>query len=78
MHVAETDRNDVYYINLRALSYRFECILYRLILRRWRQSEHTDWSEWAAQRLQSAILELDTIAMRVLSSGTLHDFPAPL
>jgi hypothetical protein len=78
MHVGGNTGTDVYYLNIQALSYRFECILCRLIRRCWQQSQHTDWSEWAKQRLRSAILELDTIAMRVLASGTLQDFPMSL
>jgi len=75
MHVGGNNGTDVYYLNMQALSYRFECILCRLIRRCWQQPQHADWSEWAKQRLRSAILELDTIAMRVLASGTLQDFP---
>ena len=78
MHIREDTGTDVYYLNIRAMSYRFECILCRLIRRSWQQSEHADWSEWAKQRLRSAILELDAISVRVLSSGTLQDFPVPL
>ncbi|RDL30386.1 uncharacterized protein BP5553_10264 [Venustampulla echinocandica] len=75
MHVGGNTGTDVYYLNIQAMSYRFECILCRLIRRYWQQSQHADWREWAKQRLRSAILELDTIAMRVLASGTLQDFP---
>ncbi|KAI1137545.1 fungal-specific transcription factor domain-containing protein [Hypoxylon sp. FL0543] len=75
MHVDGNTGTDVYYMNIQALSYRFECILCRLIRRRWQRSHHVDWSEWAKQRLHSAILELNTIAMRVLASGTLQNFP---
>ena len=78
MHVGGNTGTDVYYLNIQAMSYRFECILCRLIRRCWQQSRHADWSEWAKQRLRSAILELDTIAMRVLASGTLQDFPISL
>jgi len=78
MHVGENTGTDVYYLNILAMSYRFECILCRLIRRTWQQSRHTDWSEWAKQRLRSAILELDTITMRVLANGTLQDFPISL
>lgn len=78
MHVGGNTGTDVYYLNIQAISYRFECILCRLIRRRWHHARHVDWSEWAKQRLRSAILELDTIAMRVLASGTLQDFPTPL
>ena len=78
MHAGGNTGTDVYYLNLQTMSYRFECILCRLIRRLWQQSQHADWSEWANQRLRSAILELDTIAMRVLASGTLQEFPMPL
>ncbi|KAI1408883.1 fungal-specific transcription factor domain-containing protein [Hypoxylon sp. FL1857] len=75
MHVGGNTGTDIYYLYIQALSYRFECILCRLIQRRWQQSQHADWSEWVKQRLRSVILELDTIVMRVLTSGTLQDFP---
>ncbi|KAH8907820.1 hypothetical protein BR93DRAFT_911878 [Coniochaeta sp. PMI_546] len=75
MHVGGNTGTDVYYLNIQAMSYRFECILCRLIRRRWQESRHADWNEWARQRLRSAILELDTISMRVLASGNLQDFP---
>ena len=77
LDVGENTGSDVYYLHIQAMSYRFECVLC-LIRRRWQQSEHTDWSEWAKQRFRSAILELDTIAMRVLASDTLLDFPIAL
>ncbi|KAI1737568.1 fungal-specific transcription factor domain-containing protein [Xylaria scruposa] len=73
MHVDENNKNDIYYLNVQAMSYRFECILCRLVRRQ--QFRHADWSDWAKQRLRTAILELDMIAMRVLASGTLQDFP---
>lgn len=78
MHVGANTGTDLYYLNIQAMSYRFECVLCRLMRRCWHQSPHADWSEWAKQRLRSAILELDTIVMRVLASGTLQDFPISL
>ncbi|KAK7216836.1 hypothetical protein V2G26_004839 [Clonostachys chloroleuca] len=75
MHVSEDTGTDVYYLNIQAMSYRFECVLYRLMRRVWQQSQHTDRSEWVKVRLRSAILELDMVAMRVFSSGTLQNFP---
>ncbi|KAF2491345.1 hypothetical protein BU16DRAFT_594212 [Lophium mytilinum] len=75
MHVSGNTATDVYYLNIQAMSYRYECVLCRLIRRGLQQSQHADWSAWAKQRLRSAILELDTIAMRVLASDTLQDFP---
>lgn len=78
MHVGGNIGADVYYLTIQAISYRFECILCRLIRRYSQQSHHTEWSEWAKHRLHSAILELDTIARRVLASGNLLDFPISL
>ena len=78
MHVSGNTGTDVYYLNIQAMSYRFECILCRLIRRCLQQSQHADWREWAKERLRSTILELDTISMRVLASGTLQDFPTSL
>jgi hypothetical protein len=78
MHMDGNTGTDMYYLNTQAMSYRLECVLCRLIRRRWQQSLHADWSEWAKQRFRSAILELDTIAMRVLASGILQDFPISL
>ena len=78
MHVAGNTGTDVYYLNIQAMSYRFECILCRLIRHTSQQKKHSDWSEWAKQRLRSAILELDAIAVRVVASGTLLDFPISL
>ncbi|AEO63932.1 uncharacterized protein THITE_2141915 [Thermothielavioides terrestris NRRL 8126] len=77
MHVAPGNTGtDIYYLHIQAMSYRFECVLCRLMHRRWQQqSQHADLSEWARQRLRTAVLELDTIAMRVLASGNLADFP---
>ncbi|KIX03057.1 uncharacterized protein Z518_06607 [Rhinocladiella mackenziei CBS 650.93] len=78
MHVGGNTGTDVYYLNIQAMSYRFECILCRLIRRCWQQSRHADWSEWAQQRLRSAILELDTIAKEGVGewypSGLSHVF----
>jgi hypothetical protein len=78
MHVGENTGSDVYYLNIQAMSYRFERILCRLIRRRLQQSKPADWGEWAKERLRSSFLELDLISMRVLASGTLQDFPMPL
>ena len=69
---------DKFYLIIQAISCRYECILCRLILRTWQQSEHLEWRNWAKQRLNSAFLELDTVAMRVMTSGTLEEFPMPL
>ncbi|KAJ5965720.1 transcriptional regulator family: Fungal Specific TF [Penicillium waksmanii] len=78
MHVDGSIGADVCYLTMQAVSYRYECVLCRLIRRCWQQTQHADWSEWAKQRLRSAILELDTITKRVLASGTLQDFPISL
>lgn len=76
LHLDENAGNDLCYLHIQAMSYRFECIVCRLILRQ--RSRSAEGKEWAKQRLRTAILELDTIAMRVLASGTLQDFPISL
>ena len=78
MHLSGNIGSDVYYLSVQALSYRYECILCRHIQRTWQRSERADWSEWAKMRLRSALMELDTIAMRVLAKGTLEEFPTSL
>jgi len=78
MHMGESAETDVYFLSIQAMSYRFECILCRLIRRRWEGSQNPDWGDWAKKRLRSAIFELDTITKRVLSSGTLLCFPISL
>ncbi|RSL54089.1 hypothetical protein CEP54_010067 [Fusarium duplospermum] len=65
---------EIYYPETLAVSYRFEAIMCRLLRRCWR-SRNVDGSEWAKQRLRSAIFELDTIAKRVLANGTIRKFP---
>jgi hypothetical protein len=75
MHVEGTTGSNICYLHAQALSYRFECMLCRMIRRR---SQPSDWVEWANQRLRSAIVELDTIALRVSASGTFHKFPVSL
>lgn len=75
MHMGESFEADVYFLSIQAMSYRFECILCRLIRRRWERSQNPDWGDWAKKRLRSAIFELDTITKRVLSRGTLLCFP---
>ncbi|KAH6890680.1 hypothetical protein B0T10DRAFT_486434, partial [Thelonectria olida] len=66
---------DIYYPEALATSYRFESIMCRLIRRHRRYSQDASWSGWAKQRLRSAILEMDTIAKRVLANDTLRKFP---
>ncbi|KAI5462052.1 hypothetical protein BGZ63DRAFT_423354 [Mariannaea sp. PMI_226] len=59
---------------LLAISYRFECILLRL-LRLWWRRRNASWYEWAKKKLQSAIFELDTITGRTWLDGTLLTLP---
>jgi hypothetical protein len=75
MHVAESTGIDVYYLNMQTMSYRSECVLCRLIRSRSQQSGQSAASEWAKQRLRNAILELDTIAIRVMANELLYRFP---
>ncbi|KAH7142085.1 fungal-specific transcription factor domain-containing protein [Dactylonectria macrodidyma] len=75
MHsVGSSQDAELYYAELLATSYRFEAIMCRLLQRRWR-SRDADRSEWAKQRLRSATFELDTIAGRILTNGSILRFP---
>lgn len=78
LRVGANTGTDKYHLHMQAMSYRFESILCRLVRRRSQRSLDADLGEWARQRLRSAVLELDTIAMRVLASGNLEEFPIPL
>jgi hypothetical protein len=75
MHVDGSPGLNVYYLHAQALSYRFECMLCRMMRRRYRDSS---WVEWTDQRLRSAIVELNAIALRASVGGTLQEFPVSL
>ncbi|RSL82428.1 hypothetical protein CEP51_005176 [Fusarium floridanum] len=59
---------------LLASSYRFECILLRLLRPKW-QSLDPARSEWARRQLRYAMFELDTITGRMLACNTLLEAP---
>jgi hypothetical protein len=62
---------------LLAISYRFECILLRL-LRVWWRRRDASWYAWTRGKLHAAMFELDTIAGRTWSNGTLLTLPLSL
>ncbi|KAH7109788.1 hypothetical protein EDB81DRAFT_375234 [Dactylonectria macrodidyma] len=62
------------YSFLLASSYRFECILLRLMCPRW-QSRDLTRSEWTKCRLRLAVFELDTIVGRMLANNALSEVP---
>lgn len=78
MHSSGSSEINICFLSIQALSYRFECILCRLIRRRGEGSQAPVWVDLAKSRLRIAIFELDTITKRVLSSGTLLCFPISL
>ncbi|KAM5347641.1 hypothetical protein ACJ41O_007465 [Fusarium nematophilum] len=59
---------------LLASSYRFECILLRLLRPKWQSLDPTR-SEWARRQLRYATFELDTITGRMLACNTLLEAP---
>ncbi|KAF4949248.1 hypothetical protein FSARC_13554 [Fusarium sarcochroum] len=66
---------EFYLLDVLTTSYRFECIMCRLLRRgRW-QVRDVGIREWAQQRFRSAIFELDTISKRVLVNDTIHKLP---
>ncbi|KAM5359977.1 hypothetical protein ACJZ2D_014071 [Fusarium nematophilum] len=62
---------------LLASSYRFECILLRLLRPKWQSLDPTR-SEWARRQLRYATFELDTITGRMLACNTLLEAPLHL
>lgn len=78
LHLGGVSEENIHYVHLRALSYRIECILCRLMGRLLQGSEHSEWTEWAKQRQRLSMLELDAITMRVFASGALLNLPSTL
>jgi hypothetical protein len=64
----EAARDNILPILLMATSYRIECVLYRAI-RIGYQAKDEGRSSWAKQRLQVAMLELDTLIGKVMTYG---------
>ncbi|KAF5574293.1 cutinase transcription factor 1 beta [Fusarium pseudocircinatum] len=66
---------EIYHLEALTTSYRFECIMCRLLRRgRWQMSDGS-LREWAQQRFRSAIFELDTIVKRVMINNTIQKLP---
>ncbi|KAF6526040.1 hypothetical protein HZS61_009084 [Fusarium oxysporum f. sp. conglutinans] len=66
---------EIYHLEALTTSYRFECIMCRLLRRgRWQMSDG-GLREWAQQRFRSAIFELDTIVKRVMINNTIQKLP---
>ena len=68
---------NIWCTHLLATSYRFECVIYR-ILRTWWQDKDPEQHVWAKNRLRASIFELDTIIGRIVASDTLLKFPLSL
>ncbi|KAJ4117487.1 Fusaric acid cluster transcription factor fub12 [Fusarium equiseti] len=66
---------EMYYSEALTTSYRFECIMCRLLRRgRWPVKDETV-REWAKERFRAATLELDSILKRVLMGDTIRKMP---
>ncbi|KAL6232810.1 hypothetical protein BDW75DRAFT_216838 [Aspergillus navahoensis] len=66
---------EIYHLEALTTSYRFECIMCRLLRRgRW-QIRDASLHEWAQQRFRAATFELDTIVKRVLIDNTIQKLP---
>ena len=69
---------EMYYSEALTTSYRFECIMCRLLRRgRWPVGDETV-REWAKERFRTATLELDSILKRVLMGDTIRKMPTTL
>ncbi|KAI8713678.1 Zn(2)-C6 fungal-type domain-containing protein [Fusarium sp. LHS14.1] len=72
---SSSTEDEIYHIEVLTTSYRFECILCRLLRRgRW-QIRDSSLCEWAQQRFRSAIFELNTIVQRVMINNTIQKLP---
>ncbi|KAF4451650.1 hypothetical protein F53441_5329 [Fusarium austroafricanum] len=66
---------EFYHLQALTTSYRFECIMCRLLRRgRW-QIRDGELREWAQQRFRSAIGELDNIVKRVMINNAMQKLP---
>ncbi|RBA10363.1 hypothetical protein FPRO05_04952 [Fusarium proliferatum] len=76
MHLmASFAEGEIYHLEALTTSYRFECIMCRLLRRgRWQMSDG-GLREWAQQRFRSAIFELDTIVKRVMINNMIQKLP---
>lgn len=70
-------RDNIFPMILAATSCRFECILYRAVLKKSRDEEKTT-TAWVAQRLQTAMFELDTLVGRAITDGMVKMLPLTL
>lgn len=79
MNISDSSlEHEIYLLEALTTSYRFECIMCRLLHRgRWRVHEDSV-RQWAQQRFRAATLELDSILKRVLISGTIRKMPTTL
>ncbi|KAF5672303.1 cutinase transcription factor 1 beta [Fusarium heterosporum] len=67
--------SEIFVLEALTTSYRFECIMCRLLGRgRWNVQD-ANVHQWAQQRFRSAILELDTIVKRVLINNKIRQLP---
>ncbi|KAJ3549754.1 hypothetical protein NM208_g329 [Fusarium decemcellulare] len=74
LQIQDISSFQISYSFLSGCSYRFECILLRVLLPRWK-SRNLSQSEWIASRLRSAMFELDTIIGRLLASNRIPEMP---
>ncbi|KAF5979580.1 cutinase transcription factor 1 beta [Fusarium bulbicola] len=73
--MASFSDGEIYHLEALTTSYRFECIMCRLLRRgRWQMSDG-GLREWAQQRFRSAIFELDTIVKRVMINNMIQKLP---
>ena len=70
-------RDNILPMILAATSCRFECILYRAVLKKSRDEERIS-TAWLAQRLQTSMFELDTLVGRAITDGMVKMLPLTL
>ena len=70
--------DDVWPAVLMAISYRFECAIYRRACRQYQGNADPSDSEWAKTRLRRAVFEMDMLIGRVMSYRMLSMLPLSL
>ncbi|OAQ97261.1 hypothetical protein LLEC1_04756 [Akanthomyces lecanii] len=73
----QSPNGNIHYLDLMGTSYRYEATLCRLIQRQLRHVDATK-SNYAKQRLRSAMLELDGVTGKILAYGMMKKVPITL
>ncbi|UPL02224.1 hypothetical protein LCI18_013158 [Fusarium solani-melongenae] len=74
LQIEDTSLFNMSYSFLIGCSYRFECILLRVLRPRWKSRDPAE-GQWVTSRLRSAMFELDTTIGKILASNGIPKLP---